>query len=372
MGATQSQLQIHKQHHFERSISNIFNGVKIISFAGISSIVGSIPNVIINSDMQSGFVLVCNDGSLHFVLSDTLNILFSTKLRLSSFLDIQKVGTDSFVLISNENIIFTVKVNKNGFEIHEIEIENPVFVIDINDSELFAVVDNNCNTFLCKFGDRNVKCLWKDISDSKPNSVVFGEINDEKIIIISSQKLIVGYIKEGEKPVFHNIEPLFTMKFFDNEIFCLDENKKKLFIITLQNNLSIQFTETIYNGNSISDIEFIDENTIVGCNLNNIFAYDGDILNVALNIDVNSNKIMKFNSRIFIVFCTNGTIIVCRVENQQNGIVYHILKNIHQCEIKTICKVNDYSFLTVDINNHIVLWESLDDWWDAPFYSSSF
>lgn len=372
MGATQSQLQLHKQNHFERSISNIFNEAKILSLNGLSTIVDSVSFVTVNSTSQTGSVLICDDGSLHFFCNETLEILYSTKLRTSKFINIQKFGVDSLILVSDKNVIFVAKLNEDGFAVSEFNIEHPAFAVDINSNETFAVVDNTCNTFLCNTTDLSIRCLWKDISNNKPNSIVFGEINDEKFIAISADKLILGYIKEGEKPVFHDVEPSCIMRFFDDEIYCLSEPKKKLFVITLMSDLSIQFTETIYNGISICDVELVDDKTIVGCNLNNIFAYNDNLLNISLNLETSTNKIMKFNSRIFLVFCKNGTIIVCRVENQQNDIEYRILKNIHQSEIQTFCKVSDFSFLTVDINNHVVLWESLDDWWDAPFYSSSF
>lgn len=218
--------------------------------------------------------------------------------------------------------------------------------------------------------------------------------------------LIYGIVKEKISPMQSfedDLKSIITMEAHDNGIFCLCDLKSEninidnadetgrfsVISIDIDKNQIIKslIKEINKNVNNIVDFKVIDnKKTLLCLSENSIITYTPDLENHVSIETVNNAGSLEFvqlaslsSQHIFSVFSSSNqeqpNIYILRVSKKSRKTfleLFPINVKLSEGTIEDCCPVDDFTFITLSTNGELVLYESLPDWWDVPYFMNIF
>lgn len=296
------------------------------------------------------------------------------------------------LLLCTPDAVLSVKRSDDVFEITKIPVPKALFTFEIPKTKgykyTFGIVTSDGRLVLSDGGEKLIDIPF--VTDKIVDHCVIP--SDPPVLAVLAPHLImIPLKKKGKKIENTKVSGAHKIVMCSPNTLSIVHDKEVHFL-KLGRDMTVNSSELVVPHHArVMDLVAIDENTVVGCGKSVAFLYTNDktkgIISASLDADKQIERIIPMVTckapgvpYVFACICTDGTMAVVRVPTDKQEkkkvqlefparLEVNVLQNLNRGRVLHFASALDASYLTVSESNHVILWESLTDWWSAPYYS---
>ena len=379
MGAGVSQERL-KELHWGRDVSKLFNCAKMVDQVSCH------PKFFTSLVADSGTLFYCaisEDGRVVGISHDTLAHECVVQLQCASVQHVQSVRS-AVAVVCSDGVVFALRIANGQFECDNFSIPNAALALGFR--EKFVVVTSDCACFLCEVGG-HVDEVWGK-RGGVPRAAAVSESRGLVFVSLDG-KLVVGQCAAGSERVCEFEAPTFSkmVSAVEDDVVCVDASGDSVFGVSVPDDLSECAVDKLFDSSQVPgvvDIAVCDKLVFGITQKQLVFVWGSDMElhtkdvrtdPVALLVCQEAKAgviITRDNSIIVFKMQVSEPIRLIRETFTENIETATLLEGLHKDKICGAVHGEEFSFMTCDESGRCILWESIPDWWDAPFVQSMF
>ena len=376
MGPGVSQERL-KELHWGRDISKLFNSAKMVDQVSCR------PKFFTSLVADSGALFYCaisEDGRVVGISHETLAHECVVQLQCASVQHVQSVR-GAVAVVCSDGVVFTLRIANAQFECERFSIPGAVLALGFR--EKFVVVTSECACFLCELGGHADEVWGK--RGGVPRAAAVSESRGLVFVSVDG-RLVVGQCAASSERVCEFEAPTFSkmVSAVEDDVVCVDAAGDSVFGVSVPDDLSECAVDKLFDSSSgVVDIAICDK-LVFGITQKTVFVWGNDMEEphtkgvpdpVALLVCQEAKTgvvITRDNSIIVFKMQVSEPIRLIRETFTESIAIAPLPKALHKDTICGAVHGEEFSFMTCDESGRCILWESIPDWWDAPFVQSMF
>ncbi|OHT02275.1 hypothetical protein TRFO_30642 [Tritrichomonas foetus] len=364
----------YREQHWSREIDKLFTSTKISDQLDFSP--DFLIPLIFENDLNKPpiYAFISRDGEF-LALSHILpEIPCQAQLHNTEIISVCEFSKNSFLVVTNKNIVYLVSYENDKFCFRDFQIQNPRLAAKIDESS-FLVATTNSSVYLIRFSpnnncnhnstidnnisennnscetnsnDINNENLSNDCGSNIVNNNSIENNQDEIVLLFDSEYpslpvclifqyniialstesgLLIGKLETDSKHAFYqiysNVNHLVFLNLFPQSpflyLYCVSADTKKILGLKINSDLAIADPKDVFTSHvSITDLQNItNTNTLIFCGGKDIHSYTPDFIRPQLHVSIQNDKniislLQMHEPKIFVAICIDGTIVVCR------------------------------------------------------------
>jgi len=378
MGGNSSDNRTLSDEIWQRDITNMFTSAKMTRIPTIE------PDFLLSVEYEKdskrcfSYIFITKEGMIYSVSQILPDIEFTTELDCECVIDCALLSEATFALICDNKKVFIVEYSSLGFQIKEVLQDNANKIIPVNNTQFLIL---GCDLSLCLCDTTGMSSLiWKPLGTFEILS--YSLIKSSIFAVITNDSFFVGSALIPNSPIdmidLHGFSSLVSTK--SGATFLLSSDKKGIESVNISSGPIFSDRKKIAQlSNPIKKLVSYGQNTVLALMSSSIVAFTNDFKPRTVNFsgfDLYDVLYLRKHP-FFVAFSSNGRIILCKLpessksdENPQ--ILTTELSDLHKSRIIRTTTGEESSFITLDENKCLILWENLPNWWNAPHFFDMF
>ena len=360
-----------RSRHWSRDISKLFTSAKMVDPVSCA------PAFFTSIISDSGALFYCaisQDGQVFAISHDTLAHEFVLQLDCTRVTSVQRLRRGA-ALICGDDLVIALSITNGHLDHTPLHIPHPLIALPFRDK--FIVITSDCACYLCEHSGHS-DILWQpqnamplSATVSEPRGIIFVSVDGR----LFTSRCVTGVeVTELSAP---GLKHLAT--FDDDTLVGIDASTGVLVNLAIADDHSACEVTKLVEQAGITDISVCDR-SVFCVTRSKVIVWDAEVGVREKTLPVSDPAVLLAcpEGHVGVVISRNAEVVVFRLQISDpteviEGTFNHKvqlakLPGLHGNHLLCGATCGDeFSFMTCDQSGLCILWESIPDWWDAPF-----